>query len=143
MVKKFLLFLVVIMLIGSGYLWLNREAWLADFNAERAQQRDEYRQSGELFGSSNTQQTCLAHTLASFDGCTGFHCTVNHGVFLKACLAKAAPSGDFCHEVPTYRDEPTEEDKTWAKHTCWDQNIRGEGCRLLLRQQQLFCSLQK
>jgi hypothetical protein len=147
MLKKIILALILLPLLFILYLWqVNpvwwqqwQQEWLAEFNAEQAQAAQQWRGEGLAFGERNDQQTCLEHSLASFDGCTGFDCTVNHGRFLKACLETATVSEGFCDQVPGFRDEPTEDDKAWAKDECWERNIRGEGCRLLMRQQQLFC----
>lgn len=146
--KKILLALVVLPLLLVLFLWQVNPAWwqdvktewLAGFNAERAEAAARWRNDGLAFGRLNDQQTCLEQSLRNFDGCTGFECTVNHGRFLKACLETAASSDGFCQDVPAFRDEPTEDDKAWAKDECWGRNVRGEGCRLLMRQQQLFCS---
>lgn len=146
--KKILLAVMVLPLLLGLFLWQVQPAWwqamktewLTEFNAERAEAAARWRNEGLEFGRLNDQQTCLEQTLTNFDGCTGFDCTVNHGRFLKACLETASASADFCEGVPEYREKPTEDDKSWAKDACWSRNIRGEGCRLLMRQQQLFCS---
>jgi len=138
--KKILLITLGIIVVLSVLGWLNRESWLADFNADRAYQTAEFKKSGRLFGQEHNQQACLDKTLRSFDGCLGFSCTVNQGIFLRACLSVAKASPGFCEGVPPYREKPTEDDKSWAKYYCWDRNIRGEGCRLLMKQQQFFCS---
>lgn len=127
-------------LIAAALGWWNREAWLATFNEERQAQTALFKQQGSDFANQADQQACLDEALERFDGCMGYACTVNHGVFLKACLAKANPTPNFCNGVPEFRDKPTEDDKSWAKYACWDLDIRGEGCRLLMRQQSYFCS---
>ncbi|PSL13883.1 hypothetical protein CLV44_11064 [Marinobacterium halophilum] len=148
MVKKIILALVLIPLLAGVFLWQAeplwwqeaKAEWLADFNADRAEQAMVWREQGLALGRSGDQAACLDRALTDFDGCTGFQCTVNYGRLLNACLETAAISEGFCEGVPAFRDQPTEDDKSWAKYTCWDRNIRGEGCRLLMRQQQLFCS---
>lgn len=147
MLKKIILALVLIPVLAGLFLWQvqpvwwqeAKAEWLADFNAERAEQASNWRNEGLAFGREHDQNNCLEKALTEFDGCTGFDCTVNHGRYLKGCLEAAAPADGFCEGVPAFRDEPTEDDKKWAKYACWDRNIRGEGCRLLMRQQQLFC----
>ncbi|MDY6890527.1 MAG: hypothetical protein SVU24_02855 [Pseudomonadota bacterium] len=149
MVKKILLALVLLPLLCGLFLWqVNpgwwqalKSEWLAGFNAEHAQAAARWRNDGLAFGRQSDQQGCLERTLSRFDGCTGFDCTVNYGRFLRACLESARPSAGFCDAVPPFREEPSEDDKSWARHTCWGRNIRGEGCRLLLREQQLFCGI--
>lgn len=148
MLKKIIWALVLLPALLGLFLWQVQPAWwlaakaewLADFNHERAEQAAAWRNDGRAFGQQQDQAACLSKALIEFDGCTGFQCTVNHGRFLRACLEAAAPSDAFCEGVPEFRDKPTEDDKSWAKYACWERNIRGEGCRLLMRQQQLFCS---
>lgn len=138
--KKLLLIALALTVLLSLLFWLNRESWLADFNQQRAEQKAQYRQAGHEYGQQHHQQDCLDTALRNFDGCMGFNCTVNQGLFLKACLSQAKVSPGFCDGVPAFREEPTEDDKSWRKYACWDRNIRGEGCRLLMKQQQFFCS---
>ncbi len=148
MLKKIILALVLIPVLAGVYVWQVEPAWwqaakaewLADFNTERAERAAAWRQDGLAFGRQHDQAACLDKALTEFDGCTGFACTVDHGRFLNACLETSAASEGFCAGVPAFREEPTEDDKKWAKYACWERNIRGEGCRLLMRQQQLFCS---
>jgi hypothetical protein len=140
MVKKSLLVMLLILVVAALYAWVNRDSWLVDFNQERAATTVKFKQDGQTFGKKSNQQACLDRALNQFDGCLGFSCTVNQGVFLKACLSQAEESIGFCAGVPKYREKPTEDDKSWAKHYCWDNNIGGEGCRLLMKQQQYFCS---
>lgn len=133
--------LLVLAVVAAVVGWWNRDAWLASFNEEQQAQTTAFKQQGRAFATGGAdQQTCLDEALSRFDGCLGYACTVNHGVFLKACLNEAAPTPGFCDGVPEFRDKPTEDDKSWAKHACWNRDIRGEGCRLLMRQQSYFCS---
>jgi hypothetical protein len=138
--RKVLIGLALLSLAFGLWAWLRSPLWLAQFNDRQNDARVTFQAQGQLFGQSHDQQACLTQTLAGFDGCTGFDCTLQHDYYLKACLAAAAPTPGFCDGVPAYRLTPTEDDKSWAKYACWDGNIRGEGCRLLLRQQQYHCS---
>ncbi|WP_020679619.1 hypothetical protein [Marinobacterium rhizophilum] len=132
---------LALLALGLGlWVWLRSPLWLEQFNERQSEARATFQAQGRLFGQHNDQQACLAQTLKAFDGCSGFDCTLQHDYFLKACLAEAAPSPGFCDGVPAYRVTPTEDDKSWAKYACWDGNIRGEGCRMLMRQQQYECS---
>ncbi|KEA62428.1 hypothetical protein ADIMK_3319 [Marinobacterium lacunae] len=140
MFKKILLVLLVVALLGSGYLWLNKDSFLSEFNQERAEEAQRFRNEGLEYGRSHDQQACLDKALEEFDTqCSGFSCTVRYGKFLNACLETAAQKAGFCDGVPPYREEKTEEDKSWARESCWARDVRGEGCRLLMRQQQFFC----
>lgn len=138
--NKVLLGLLGVVLAAALWAWLAGPAWLERFNQRQHEARATFTAQGEAFGRQSDQQGCLEHTLTDFNRCDGFDCTLHHGYFLKACLKEAAPSAGFCDGVPAYRETPTEDDKTWAKNSCWDRGIRGEGCRLLLKQQQLWCS---
>ncbi|WP_293266905.1 hypothetical protein [Neptunomonas sp.] len=140
MLKKSLLAMSLILVFAAVYGWLNRDSWLASFNQERVVKTTEFKQKGASLGQEVDQQQCLDTALQQFDGCLGFSCTVNQGVFLKACLSQAEATPDFCDSVPEYREKPTEDDKAWAKYYCWNNNIKGEGCRFLMKQQQYFCS---
>lgn len=137
---KILLALTALMLAALVWAWLFGPAWLAGFNAEQQTLKTDFTEQGRAFGRQADQQACLDRTLTDFDSCSGYNCTLQHDYFLKACLEEASPSEGFCDGVPAYREKPSEDDKTWARHSCWDMNIRGEGCRLLLRQQQFWCS---
>ncbi|MBV1789270.1 hypothetical protein KQ940_14525 [Marinobacterium sp. D7] len=141
MLKKVLLALLALAVLGGGYLWLNRDRFVEDFNRQRAEEVRRFHAAGIEYGRNHDQQACLDKALTDFDTqCTGFECTVRYGQFLKACLDNASVAPAFCQEVPAFNEELTEEDKNWARQSCWGRDIRGEGCRLLMRQQQLFCS---
>ncbi|WP_417585016.1 hypothetical protein [Nitrincola sp.] len=115
--------------------------WLEGFNQQRADEASVFRQQGLTAGEQMDQQGCQDQALTGFAACSdsNFVCTVNQGVFLKSCFEVAAPTNGFCDGVPAFHDKATEEEKDWAKYNCWDMDIRGEGCRLLLRQRIEFC----
>ncbi|GGC10062.1 hypothetical protein GCM10011352_40660 [Marinobacterium zhoushanense] len=141
MLKKVMLALLAIAVVGGGYLWLNRDRFVAEFNQQRAADAQRFHAAGIEFGRNHDQQACLDKALSDFDTqCTGFECTVRYGKFLKACLDSSSVNPAFCQGVPAFNEELSEEDKNWARQSCWGRDIRGEGCRLLMRQQQLFCS---
>ena len=141
MKKKLWMALLALVVLGGLVLgWMYNSGWVDDFNAEQNRVLQERTEAGLQFGARANQQQCLDQALADFDGCLGYQCTVASGRFLKACLSKAAISEGFCDGVPEFREKPTEDDKEWAKDYCLDNNIRGDNCRLLMRQQQLFCS---
>lgn len=142
MIKKIIwgiLFLIAAVIFGA---WLTQDMWLPQWNQDLAQQSTEYREKGLALGQTADQQVCFDEALTSFNQCSGFACTITHGKFLKACWENAAPTEGFCEGVPAYNEEKTEDEKSWARHECWGRDIRGEGCRLLMRQQQLLCSEQ-
>lgn len=136
-------------LLGIGAVILVWLVWvwatLDDFNAQRQQAAEQKRSAGLAQGALSDQQACLESALQQFANCdeSAFICTVDQGIYLKACLEVAAPSADFCTGVPAYHEKAEEEEKEWARHSCWAREIRGEGCRLLLRQQQLVCAQER
>ncbi|MGH1462871.1 MAG: hypothetical protein ACRBB6_12630 [Neptuniibacter sp.] len=142
MMKKVIwgiLFAIVAVIFAA---WLTQDRWLPQWNDELAEQSKQFRANGLALGEQSDQQVCFDEALTSFNQCSGFACTITHGKFLKACWEKAAPTEGFCDDVPEYKEEKSEDDKSWARHECWGRDIRGEGCRLLMRQQQLMCSQQ-
>ena len=128
----------LLLVAGLVYVW-SQSSWLDNFNADRNQEYTDKRDAGLAFGQNHNQNQCLTQALKGFNECTGYTCTIGNGKFLKACLETAEPSADFCDGVPAYQEDITEDEKTWARHTCWDLNIASDGCRLLLRQKQFFC----
>ncbi len=133
---------LALMTLALGiWAWFGAPQWVEQFNDRQREARTSFQAQGRLFGQSADQQACLTRSLADFNnGCMGYDCTLEQDYFLKACLEVAAPTPGFCDAVPAYRNRATEDDKSWAKFTCWENDIRGEGCRLLLRQQQYWCS---
>lgn len=140
MIIKIVWATLLLIVLGIFGAWLTQDYWLPGWNKELAEESIAFRERGTSFGQSADKQACLEETLTSFDRCSGFACTVKHGKFLNACLKTASISQDFCKDVPVYNEKRSEDDKTWARESCWGRDIRGEGCRLLMRQQQLFCS---
>ncbi len=133
-------FLLLAVVFGAWYL-LYSDQWLENFNQERQEEAQEYREKGLLAGQLTDQQGCQDQALANFNACrdSNFVCTVNQGVFLKACYETARKTEGFCDDLPAFNEKATEEEKDWAKYNCWDMDIRGEGCRLLLRQRLQLC----
>lgn len=141
MAKKIgIAFLLLTLVLGVWYL-LYSDQWLANFNQERQQDAQIYREQGLLAGAQTDQQGCQDQALTHFNLCrdSNFICTVNQGVFLKACFETAQSTPGFCDDLPAFNEKATEEEKDWAKYNCWDMDIRGEGCRLLLRQRLQLC----
>lgn len=140
MIKKFIWATLFVIVGGIFIAWLTQDLWLPGWNKELQDKSVEFRERGLSFGERADQQACLDEALTSFNTCSGFACTITHGKFLKACWENAAPTEGFCEGVPVYSEKPSDDDKSWARHACWDRDIRGEGCRLLMRQQQFLCS---
>ncbi len=141
--RKFLFLLVGMLVAGIALLWFSKSTWLPQWNAELADQAQAYKAEGLALGQQHDQDFCLAESLTRFNQCSGFACTVNHGILLKSCLQEAAPSYGFCDDVPAFQEKPSEDDKSWARDYCWQRDVRGDGCKLLMRQQQYFCSQQR
>lgn len=143
MVKKIVLAILLLIVGGIILAWLTQSYWLDDWNQKLADQTTEHRERGLALGREADQSRCFEETLTNFDRCSGFACTISHGKFLKACWSVAKPTPGFCDDVPEFNEERSDDDKSWARHGCWGRDIRGEGCRLLMRQQQQMCSLQR
>jgi hypothetical protein len=140
MIKKILGLLVLISLIAAVIFWFNREQWLADFNQERQQKAQEFKEKGLLFAQDANQQQCIEEGLEQLKQCFAFDCTLDQGVFLKSCLSQAKPSAQFCEEVPEYHEKLTEDDKYWLKDQCWDEKLNSDSCKFLYKQKIHFCS---
>lgn len=134
--KKFLIIAGFLGVVG----WFWGQSWLEDWNQQRSQEAKVYLQKGEHFGAESNQQQCLDQALSDLNGCSGNTCTINQGLFLKACWQEAAPVQGFCDGVPPYRLKALEKEKEWARYYCRDKDISHEGCRFLLKRQQYFCS---
>lgn len=140
MISKFIWGTLFVIAGGIFVAWVVQDQWLPEWNKELADRSAEFRSNGLEFGKTADQQACFDEALTSFNRCSGFACTITHGKFLKACWETAELTEGFCEGVPAYNEKPSDDDKSWARHACWDRDIRGEGCRLLMRQQQFLCS---
>lgn len=138
--KIAMVFLVLAAAFTVWYLFFS-EQWLASFNQERQEDAAEYRSLGLEAGRLTDQQGCQDQALTNYVACddSNFVCTLNQGVFLKACFETATPTQGFCNDLPAFNEKATEPEKDWVKYNCWDMDIRGEGCRLLLRQRLQIC----
>ncbi|MCV6590721.1 MAG: hypothetical protein OIF57_17110 [Marinobacterium sp.] len=115
-------------------------SWLEDWNQQRAEEARQFRQQGQQFGQQADTQQCMDKALDGLKGCQGNTCTINQGIFLKACLEVAQPNPVLCEGIPPFRNQMLEEEKEWARFFCRDKAISHEGCRFLLRRQQSFCA---
>lgn len=140
MVKKIIWGLVAVIILVIFTAWLTQDHWLPQWNQSIADQTTEYHEKGLSFAATHDQVACLDEALTEYNLCKGFSCTLIHGKFLRACLSEASATEGFCDDVPAFNEKATEDEKTWARHACWDKNIGGDGCRLLMRQQQFFCA---
>ena len=140
--KRFWLGLLFALIIGVFYSWLQAPAWLEEWNSTSQEITEQKRSAGLLYGQSHDQQACLDQTLQQFDSCneSGYSCTVSNGVFLRACWQESQPTMAFCDGVPEFSESPSEDDKAWAKDSCFELGINAQGCRLLMRQKQQLCS---
>ncbi|MBY4676542.1 hypothetical protein [Marinobacterium arenosum] len=139
--KAWKLILAALLLLALLIGWQGPK-WLQAWNAERAEEAQLFIKQGSEYGSQHNQQACLDRALTKLtqQDCDGNTCTINQGLFLKACLAVAEPSATFCEGVPPYRLKPLEDESEWARFFCSDREISHDGCRFLLRRQQYFCS---
>lgn len=132
--------LLIVVAVIATLLWWQVPNWLDNWNQQRAQEAEQFLQQGESFGQTADQQQCLDTALEGLRGCSGNTCTINQGLFLKACWQQSKPADGFCDGIPLFRNKALEEDKEWARYYCRDKDISHEGCRFLLKRQQYFCS---
>lgn len=139
--KKIGIVILALAIIFGLWYWLYSDQWLQEFNQERSEDAALFRTQGLAEGQLTDQQGCQESALSNFAQCqeSNFVCTVNQGVYLKACFETAAVTQGFCDNVPAFNEKATEDEKDWVKYNCWDMDIRGEGCRLLLRQRIQLC----
>mgnify|MGYP001392325989 CR=1 FL=1 len=142
--RRFWLGLLLALIIGVIYSWLQAPEWLENWNQEHQQMIEQQRQAGVDRGELTDQQGCLDNALERLKNCKGteYQCTVGGGMFLKSCWSKSGPTEHFCQGIPQYNETATEDDKAWVKDRCFELGIDAKGCRLMLRQQQQICSPQ-
>lgn len=138
--KAGLLGTLVVSLVLAAVAAIMAPQWLEEWNAERAADAKLYRQKGLDFGQQADTQQCMDKALAGLTGCLGNTCTINQGVFLKACFEVATPNPVLCEGIPPFRNKMLEKEKEWARYFCNDKNINHDGCRFMLRRQQMYCS---
>ena len=140
--KRFWLGLLLALIVGVFYSWLQAPEWLQAWNAEHKALVESQRQAGLALAQQSDQQGCFDAAVKRVEQCQGseFECTVGSGTFLKACWSGALPSSGFCDAVPAYNEKATEDDKAWRKDRCFELQVAAKGCQLLMRQQQQFCS---
>lgn len=140
--RRFWLSLLLVVIAGVFYFWLQSPQWLEEWNNEHQQMIAMERQAGRQFGQSSDQQGCFDQAIQKTESCkeTEYRCTVGGGTYLKACWESSQPSAGFCADVPPYKAEPGEDDKAWVKDRCTALGALSKACRLLVRQQQQLCS---
>lgn len=135
--------LLALLLLGAAFwYWAHfyGDAWLAEFNDERAQTAAAQLDRGRVFGQNQTQQGCFDSALEEIADCRSPICTVDTGHFLRGCWERASETAGFCDGVPAWNDKISEDEKSWARYGCWDMNNKSDGCRVLMRQRQQLCS---
>lgn len=142
--RRFWLTLLLVLIAGGFYFWLQSPQWLEEWNNAHQQMISAERQAGQQFGRTTDQQGCFDQALEKTEQCkeSEYRCTVSGGTYLKACWETSLPSATFCDGVPAYHEEPTEDDKAWVKGRCDELGALSKSCRLLVRQQQQICAAQ-
>ncbi len=130
--------LLVAVLVAAAVLL--GPGWLENWNTQRAEEAKQYQRQGEQYGRTVDTQQCMDTALNNLQGCVGNTCTINQGVFLKACLTVATPNPVLCAGIPPFRNKMLDTEKEWARYFCTDKGIVHDGCRFLLRRQQSFCA---
>lgn len=140
--RRFWLTLLLVMIAGVFYFWLQSPEWLEEWNSEHQQMIAAERQAGQQLGQTTDQQGCFDQAFQKTESCkeSEYRCTVSGGTYLKACWETSQPTSGFCDGVPAYSDEPDDADKAWVKDRCTELGALSKSCRLLVRQQQKICS---
>lgn len=92
---------------------------------------------GMRFGEGTTETGCLEQALLRHDACENFSCQVGNSLFLSSCLKTAAPSSEFCIDVPA-KDELMQT-ALWRQQTCTNLDRPGSFCQALMNQVQAHC----
>ncbi|WP_417225901.1 hypothetical protein [Amphritea sp.] len=145
MMRRFWLGLLLAIIVGIFYSWLNAPEWLEGWNQEHQEMVNQQRQAGIAASEQTDQQGCVEKALQRVEHCddSEYRCTVGGGTFFKACWQNSQPSAVVCEGIPPYHEKATEDDKAWVKDRCIEQGLLAKGCRLILRQQQQLCSAQQ
>lgn len=140
--RRFWLGLLLTIIVGIFFTWLNAPEWLESWNEEHQVMLEQQRQAGLSAGQQTDQSGCLAEALQRVESCkeTEYRCTVGGGTFFKACWENSQTSAGLCSTIPPYHEDATEDDKAWVKDRCTEQGLLAKGCRLIMRQQQQLCS---
>ena len=140
--RRFWLGLLLAIIAGVFFTWLNAPEWLERWNEENQMMVEQQRQEGIAAGQQTDQSGCLEEALQRVESCSGseYRCTVDGGTFFKACWENSLPSVGLCDAVPPYHEKATDDDKAWVKERCTELEVRAKGCRLIMRQQQQLCS---
>lgn len=143
--RRFWLGLLLAIIMGIFYSWLNAPEWLEGWNQEHQEMVNQQRQAGIAAGKRTDQQGCVEQALQRVEHCddSEYRCTVSGGTFFKACWQNSQSSAVVCEGIPPFHEKATEDDKAWVKDRCIEQGLLAKGCRLILRQQQQLCSAQQ
>ncbi|MBN0985782.1 hypothetical protein [Amphritea pacifica] len=140
--RRFWLGLLLAIIVGVFYSWLNAPEWLESWNEEHQTMVEQQRREGISAGQQTDQQGCLADALQRVEQCkdSEYRCTVSGGTYFKACWETSQPTVGICNTIPPFHEKATEDDKAWVKDRCSELGLLAKGCRLILRQQQQLCS---
>ena len=127
--------------IVAFFIWaqVSGDQWLAEFNAERTAAATAFYDKGVAQGKVQNQQACMDDAVKQIAQDLEATTAIDAGHYLRGCWSAESASEGFCADVPAYNEEATNDEKEWARFACYDLNARSDGCRLLMRQKQLFC----
>lgn len=127
--------LLIVGLIGAGYLW-----WVRNRDALRTNAR-ETAAEGRAFGQNSDNQGCADETFSRYKKEPGFFSSVNYAQFMKACLEVSRPTPNFCDDVPV--GKLTEMIK-WRESQCSHYDVpNDQKCAQLLTSLVVFCGPRK
>jgi hypothetical protein len=98
--------------------------------------------AGAEFGSSTTEEGCLAEMVRRVGGCDGDQmCGVVLSPFLWSCLEAVPRDPAFCNGVPEHGQDQAQ--LAWGRKTCARYGRVGdELCALLVTNTSAYCSTQ-
>jgi hypothetical protein len=132
-----LLFLLGLVIIGSGTLiYLNRDKLAQGFKKWTESVKEEAEQ-GEEFGAETDQDGCLQEALRQSEGKGSFG-AVQPTLFLTGCLRSAEETEGFCDDVPP----ATEIMATvmWSQRQCAAiERTNDQACIQVMQSKQRFC----
>lgn len=117
-----LVFLLGLVIIGSGTLiYLNRDK-LKQGAQKIAQNLEKHADAGRAFGETSDQQGCLDEALARAEGAASLT-ALGPSIFFKSCLRTAAVSEGFCDGTPESTPSQIFSIATWPQTQCVEAGL--------------------
>lgn len=133
---------IVMALVGSilAFLLLLVAAgawWWTNHRSELVAAGETAQAEGSSFGATTDLNGCVQQALLRFDACENFGCQIANNIFIQACLRAAAPTAEFCLDVPPLDD--LMRSVTWRAEMCMQGGRSGTFCGELMGRVQDYC----